>query len=785
MACFAYGNIAIPGMQDLRVNATYFIDSEFGNDSTAVFRDMSRPFRTIGAVLALMQPGEVVYVQPGTYSAPSLSLGGTIWYFSQGSTITTNVNGSGFVYGYGTFIGQSPAITCGSGAMVFYGQSVSTPTGPAILVNGPLESVINVQNMPSTEGISVVGNVFCEINVDKFLGEGTFMTATGSSSGQIQGKSQHIECGIFIRSSSGSLKVNFEAQYVRTYTSYGIDIDDQSGGSINSAIYNVHIAKVDCLGLLSSSGIASVTDVLQQPNVNLNIQNINIQTTLSVPAILCSSSFVNVSYDSFAFAYVNPIQFIVVVGDVCILHMNGARTYNADQTFNSDVGFAQITSGNYSAIRCNFIELFLTGQLIQCDGNSEAQFDVTNFTNICPLPRSCIVNNAQCVLNIQKMLTFYPDNNQIVVNNGMMQFNVGAWQAGSSYCQMIVNTSRFQTRIGFLVTDGSNNTIIGTTGSIAGLVIGSIRMDGNGNTGIAIAGPALVEIGQILSTNSGNIGVRVEDPGQLYGRIARIIMVDQSCIEFHSSLESNITFDWMTNRANSYIVYVAGIGEVTMSGNSMTANEVKYPVYVVTEKSKFNLKLVRMDIVSCGAGIWIEAHDSDVNINIQHFVISTDAGTAGIYANRGRLTLEGNYYMQTGSASPLILLDGESSLKARLGFVSTSYAILNTRTTGDVWYEASESITREIENNIFADLPSSGQLFTVKGLFKTPGDYNLLVSSAAVPAIRAINAVMISASRNIVSPAINVISNYSIGNNGLAGGTAVPAGGFVVDPGVV
>lgn len=97
MACKSSNDIS-NGLNDLLINATYFLDSQLGNDSTGIRRDMSHPFRTVGAVLNLMQPGEIIYVQPGIYSTLSLTLNDTIWYFSQGSTITTNINGSGYIY---------------------------------------------------------------------------------------------------------------------------------------------------------------------------------------------------------------------------------------------------------------------------------------------------------------------------------------------------------------------------------------------------------------------------------------------------------------------------------------------------------------------------------------------------------------------------------------------------------------------------------------------------------------------------------------------------------------
>jgi hypothetical protein len=464
--------------------------------------------------------------------------------------------------------------------------------------------------------------------------------------------------------------------------------------------------------------------------------------------------------------------------------MSGARTYNAS-TGVTDIGFVRITASSFSAIRCDFIEFFLTSQLVECNGSAEAQFDIKNFTNISQSPRSMVENNGQCIFNIQKMLAFYPDSSAIVNNNNLMQFNVGAWQCETNGSNFVTNTSRFQARIGFFVSNGSGNTfILALLGDITGLEIGSIRMNGNGNTGIIARGPVLMNVGQIFSTNTGNTGILVEDPGQLYGRVSRIMMQDMSCIEFRSTRDSNITFDWMTNKTNSYVIVVNESGEVTMGGNSITAEEVKYPILITAAGSKFNLKLVRMDIISCAAGIYIEADNSDINIDIQHFNINGDA-THGIYASNGRLTLSGNYFMETASASSFITLDNRASLKANLGFVDVNNIALSSTTRGNIWYESSETNSSNGGTNVIMDMPDPSQIITLKGLFSTGGDSNVVINNSAVSFIRVLDGIYISRSRNIVSgTGINIVCNYSIGNAGLSGVSPVPGGSFIVDPSV-
>lgn len=784
MACFASNNISGLGINNLLINATYFIDSQIGDDSTAVIRDMSRPYRTIGAVLALMQPGEVIYVQPGVYSAPSLVLNNTIWYFSQGSVTTTNISGQGFVYGYGSFIGQSPAIIAGSGDLVFYAQIVTTPVGHAILINGPNRAKINIQYLYSDLGVLVNGACNCELNIDRFSSEGDFIRATSLSSGWFNCRIQYVECGVFMKSDSNSINMNFDVQNMFSYWQYMIDIDDPSANTSNTATYNFNISRVNCIGIIRSSGLASVSDDLLQPNINLRMQNVMSRNGLANPAIVCASSRVNISYESFGFIYFTPIPFMIIVENGGFLNIRGTRTYNADRINNGNVGFIQVSSGGFSAIRADFTDLLLTGQMLDCSGGGESQINIVRFDNNCQLPGSisCIINNAKCSVNIQKMTSVHPGESNIIVNNGDMQLDIGEWTTYSTDSVFVLNSARIQANIEYLMADGSNNTMINNNGFMMNLTAGEIWMNGNNCIGLTAFGPTFMKIGKILGNNNGGMGIRVQGSGQLFGHVASISTIDQTCIEHTGGEESDFTFGTLTSQSSQYIIYSGGSqSKINIVGGSIVSGDTQNPIYIVSQDSKLNLQIADVDIRTCDVGIYSQATNSDIRINIQNFNITGNARTAGIYSDKGSLYLEGNYYMQTSDPSPLISLNGESVFRSRLGFVSSSYMILNTKTIGDVWYEASESITRDFENNIFADLPDVGQKFTVKGLFRTSGDFNIEIGVCSPAFIRVINSVLVSTSRNIVSPGINIISNYSIGNAGLSGGIAVPPGGFVVD----
>lgn len=788
MACNPRNNISCPcdNLENLFVNASYFVDAFYGNDSTAIPHDEGHPYQTIQAVVSLVQPGEVVVVRPGNYSIPTLNLAGSIWYFEPGSNIVALITGFGSVYGYGNFIGQSPVVNYSNNVQPLFiqAQQFTTASDYAVVVGGQGGLTINVKQIFAPGGIFISAAVRCDATIDSFNGDGSFIFADVASSGTVNCVSQKIACSNLITSISNSIKINLTTQLVHTVGDYAIHITDNSTNISNNSQFNISLNRLKCRGLLNGKGIQAVTNVLLQPNLNINIQNISSQNDISSPIVLVDHLFCNLTYDKFAYSFTSPIPYIIVMGDVCVIHINGNQTYNANQV--GDVGFAFISGSNFSGLRCKFIEFYITSQLIETQGNCEFQFDINNLTCISQASRSLIVNNSQGIVNIQKMISIHPDSLVIVSNNNLMQFNVGAWQFETNGSQIISNSARLQTRIGFFNTSSSSNTLITSSGVMLGMVIGSIRMDGSNNTGVVVRGTAVMDIGQIISNNSGNSGIFVEDPGQLYGRVGRIIMRDRSCIEFRSSLDSNLQFDWLTNGSDAYVVYVDGMGEVTMRGNAITAEQVKYPIFVVSRESKFNLDLMRMDIRECGAGIYVQAPQSEINIYIQHFHIEGNAGTAGVYAEGGTLTLSGDYFMRTSDAVPMILLAGDVNMCAKLAFVDTNYSVLRSSTTGDVWYEASSSVSQNRYDNVVLDIPNSTQTITIKGRFSTDGDFNINVVSADPNArVRILDGVFFSNSRNIISTIpLNFITNYSIGNGGLSNMNPIPSSGFIQNGGV-
>lgn len=786
--CPSYNDVTTSNanLQNLFINAKYFIDSQFGNDATAVFFDSAKPYQNIGTVAGLVQPGDVVFVQPGIYSTPTINLNDAIWYFSAGAVTTTLITGSGSVFGFGEFVGQSPVININllSSSLFFQAYKVRTASDYAIKINNG-NARFDITRLEAPAGFQISGAADVDANVKEFDGLGEFIQIESTASGEFCCQCQDLDCGVGIRCFSNLFTVNLLAQCVACTSEYFIVAADSSVASRSDLRINASISRIECSGLLDVSGIPSVMDTLSQPRVNLNIQSINSVNQVAFPILRIGYALCNFTYDVLAFSYAVNIPYIIVISDGGILHMNGKQTFNSDQTLASDVGFVSVSATSFAGFRANIVELFITSQIINCQAAGEVLLDVASLTNISSSGRPAIMNTGQCIINVRKLLMLAADGSSIINNLGTMRFEVAAYQCQTNGSQIISNQSQLQIRIGVLIVFGSGNTCIGSSGSVVGIAVGSVRLEGNSNTAIRASGPTIMDIGQILGNlQPGNIGIIVDDPGQLYGRVGRILMQDQSCLEFHSSRESNISFDWMINGENAYVIYVDGTGEVTMSGNAITAGSVKYPIYIAAQNSRFNIDLVRLDItIGCAAPIYISAPDSEINIDIQHFHVVGEIGSAGIFLERGNLTLSGNYYMRSNTNVPLILASNDSTLCANLGFVDTNCSILETNSSGDVWYNAVRSVTQLAFNNVIYN--GTGPI-TIGGYFTTPGDYNMYYVTFATIA-RVLNATMFSASRNIHSdiPTVKIVCNTGIGNAGLSNVTDVPAGQFVTDPAVL
>ena len=156
------------------VNLTAFVDTFYGNDATAVFNDMSRPWKTIVAARTAVNgmiptdsllPKGIVYVQPGLYAESGLAADRVNYFFTEGAVVTGNGtdyifdDGGGAmsftVHGYADFdvrVPVPPVVGGGGGVLRLFGASnidfaadtATTTTSNDILIDIFGASVVNI-----------------------------------------------------------------------------------------------------------------------------------------------------------------------------------------------------------------------------------------------------------------------------------------------------------------------------------------------------------------------------------------------------------------------------------------------------------------------------------------------------------------------------------------------------------------------------------------------------------------------------------------------------------------
>lgn len=130
------------GGGDILINLTAFVDARYGNDATAVFNDIGKPYLTMEAALLVakangtVQNPALVFVQPGTYFVPpgGLVLTSSVNFYLQESVqllnspdspmfIVTDDNVTSGIGGYGTFLAVTPSPNNTGGVLHIYGDN--------------------------------------------------------------------------------------------------------------------------------------------------------------------------------------------------------------------------------------------------------------------------------------------------------------------------------------------------------------------------------------------------------------------------------------------------------------------------------------------------------------------------------------------------------------------------------------------------------------------------------------------------------------------------------------
>lgn len=779
-------------LTSLMINATYFVDSNFGNNLTGSPEDQSLPYQTLEFVSSLVQPGDIVFVQPGSYSTPTLDLNGAIWYFSAGSTITTLIVGTGQIFGNGDFIGQSPIVNHTSNGPIFVqANSFTTASDYAIIINGTGAAQFYIKNINTEHGMNIISpNSNVRFEVSGFFGTGEFIRLDNSATGELCCKFDGVQCQNGLISTSNSFKIIITGGCIKCNGDYILNISDNSASLTNKVQITMGLKRTECSGILVVNGLSGIGNILDQPNININIQNIDSLNTTSNPVLDINKSFCNLTANRFAFTYLIPGSYVINISDLSILHMSCEQIYNNDDTL-PDVGLINIKGNNFSGFRGIFNECFLTNQLVNIDGNgAEVSITSLNMGVQSALTTGNFINNinGSCVVDIKTAQWFFGDNRNIIQNFGRAHIAISALAFFSNDSVFCINEGQIICRIGFMRNQSDNNIIFeNLVGGSMGLNIGSIRMEGDNCTALLNSGLSILNIGQILSNNSNNAGIIINDPGKLYGKVGRIIMQNNSCLEIRSDSTSVLNFDEMiVNGNSSYVIYVLSKSEVVLNGGFIYSEQSKYPIYIRGSNAKIDISLTKMSIEDCASCVYINSPDSKINLSFQLFDINSQFGPSAVYINRGYLTFRAlKCDIRVANGFPIFLIENTADARITIDYLESQAKIMECTSTGNVWYATQESvITRPV--NCFDITPNNGNL-TISGYFRTDGDHIVLLNGPnPLKYFRVLNAVLVSNSRNIVSnsSSLNFICNHGIGNNPNSGISEIPIGTFIVDPGV-
>lgn len=796
--------ISIPG-NAFRVNFTYFVDPTYGDDSTGVIDDPSRPYRTIQTPSLVAIPNSVIIVRPGTYNEGIINLRQDVaWYFEPGTTLVDTYfygNQQSAIFGYGKFVGSGPALDYnGTGIVTFVADTVqSNYSGYAFFIHGQGKAIIQVE--------CVIGNLLqvadTPVNVTitalVHIGDRS-ITIDDTASGHVLAniaESTVAVSGLVIR--SNNIDFMYEGQSAISTGNYFIDVEDNPAAIRSFINFNFVIDRLECFGFIRSVGIPSISDVLMQPSINLHASTIeSINNSSTRPIIDMQYTFCNLIYSRLSFSYLVPIPFIIELSGMTVLTITGSQTLNYSQIVTASVGFLRTNGNNPNGpvvANLNLSELFVTSRVIQNNGFSIVYLSVINFTNIIPNPGEIsIENGSRMGLFIRNGYIQYPDGGQFIVNNNELFVAGDSFEISTNSSTIITNNNRMQTRIGRIASDGSNNIYVQSSGT-AGYTIGSMLMLGQNNTGLQVLnGRTTTQIGQIDGQGQpGNLGIDISGTSQVLGSIIAMRMFDSPCVRMNnSSLTSisDIKFSTMSIESGSSIVEISGSSSIILDGDSMRAQSAVNAINLSNEGT-VQIALDQFSVTDCDIGVNIEGGPNcRCWLSVNNFNISNDAATAAIFLNDSVLNIDGNYNLTSSlNQSPVFRVRGSSAeFHSNLGYVNATFHNLIAESFESIWYSSKRSQTSDINSrNVIITLsnPLSGTSnLTLEGSFFTQGNTNFVFEGGFNPAItRVLNPYLVSTGRSIdagVNPLLTFFCNYGVANNPLSGAIENPIGSFVV-----
>lgn len=271
------------------VHLTAFVDDEFGNDSTAVLEDMSKPFKTIQAALAAVladsrtsTQGFTIYVHPGTYTVTASLVYPNLvdFYFESGAIVVAETNAAIFapvaggttsVLGLGIFRGELGPIATISPALEVeetktfaagFSPTVATFKGQAFSSKSEARALFEVKAL-------------CNLTVGA-----EFVTAEAPTTA-------------ILDLTAGPVDVDFQAERVGSQGGIVFASDEASGTlsftadvmTIDSVTPNIHGFEIHSNALAITSNVPSVVAATKGYLIYINTDLAQVADRLTMPVL--------------------------------------------------------------------------------------------------------------------------------------------------------------------------------------------------------------------------------------------------------------------------------------------------------------------------------------------------------------------------------------------------------------------------------------------------------------------------------------------------------------------
>lgn len=285
------GPQGIPGVNEIDINKSIFVDQQYGDIITAERENMGAPYPTIQSALLVALPGDTIYVQPGTYNGPFTLVDGVNIYFSLGVTVVgsgphTFISPGAYtcrLEGYGKFLinGTLLRLPVDGANIVFEADEVSYDV--YILNGGNIDAILNIRsiigtlNAPFAAAISVNPAAVVFLNFVNAVIAGTLLRVSGPGTPRntlyIEG--EYLEIGgrlAFVQTTEAAVNIVKITEIRSTYTDVPVDITQISGSfTLSSSIMSTVSGVVVCRG----------TSGQVHPTAFINIDKLDIVQAIS------------------------------------------------------------------------------------------------------------------------------------------------------------------------------------------------------------------------------------------------------------------------------------------------------------------------------------------------------------------------------------------------------------------------------------------------------------------------------------------------------------------------